>query len=408
MAEAEPSGLPDFHTVCSFVVLATAAASISEVLRKTFKLPLITGYILTGILCGPHVLALVSDGQTKSLARVINDDAMGFIGFSAGSKFLLSELQGNLRQILSLLFGLVVTTYCLVLLGLMLASPWLALTAGRPQAEAIAIALIIACLAVARSPSSAIALVSELNAYGTFTTAALSVTVLMDVVVVLLFALTLLMVHAVAPEPGKESAPVGEVLGLFGIQLIVSGIIGVALGHGMHAFISCTSSGVARAALGATGKPAEPAQSSMAEAAKAPKQPTRKSAVSFADDAGGAGDAEGAKAAAAPSPSKRAPPKLRRWGTVIGASAHVDPASAAAAVADASAKAAGGAAELLLDHSSQARRTRTLTLALALDLSLTRSVCPPTRLRHGARRRLPSCGWRRSSRSWWASRSPCS
>ena len=210
---APESSFPSLRTVCAFIVLAAAAASIAEALKKTLRLPLITGYILGGIICGPHLLALLSAVETTQLALIVNDDAMGFIGFSAGSKFLLSELQGSLRPILSLLCGLVCVTYCLVLSGLLFASPWLALTAGRPPTEVLAICLIIACLAVARSPSSAIALVSELNAYGTFTTAVLSVTVLMDVVVVLLFALTQLMVHAVAPEPGMDSAPVGQVRG---------------------------------------------------------------------------------------------------------------------------------------------------------------------------------------------------
>ena len=33
--------------------------------------------------------------ESLQLARIITDDAMGFIGFSAGSKFLLSELSGS-------------------------------------------------------------------------------------------------------------------------------------------------------------------------------------------------------------------------------------------------------------------------------------------------------------------------
>ena len=47
-----------------------------------------------------------------------------------------------------------------------------------------------------------------ISAHGPFTTAALSVTVLMDVVVVLLFALTLLVVRAIDPAPGADSPSV--------------------------------------------------------------------------------------------------------------------------------------------------------------------------------------------------------
>lgn len=96
---------------------------IAEATRKTLHVPLITGYIFAGIVCGPHALKLLTEGDTRQLQRIINDDAMGFIGFSAGSKFLLSELADNVKQIVSLLVGLVATTYFLVFVGLNMASP---------------------------------------------------------------------------------------------------------------------------------------------------------------------------------------------------------------------------------------------------------------------------------------------
>ena len=121
-------------------------------------------------MCGPFVLALLSEEATVRLGSLINDDAMGFIGFSAGSKFLLSELRGQMRPVLCLLTGLVVTTYLLVGCGVWFASPWLSLTSDATTEQRVAVALIVACLAVARSPSSAIALVSELDAHGAFAT----------------------------------------------------------------------------------------------------------------------------------------------------------------------------------------------------------------------------------------------
>ena len=184
---ADEEAWPTFRSICAFAVVSIASSTMSEVCRKHLRLPLITGYILAGILCGPYSLGLLSSVECKNLARIIVDDAMGFIGFSAGSKFLLSELQGSLKPVLSVLFGLVSVTYCLVLVGVYLASPYLSFTASLPQEQVVAISMITACLAVARSPSSAIAIISELGAHGSFTTLALSVTVLMDVVVVLLF-----------------------------------------------------------------------------------------------------------------------------------------------------------------------------------------------------------------------------
>ena len=237
---------PSLHTLACFAVVCVAASSIATQCKR-LHLPLITGYILGGIVCGPFVLALLSEEATVRLGSLINDDAMGFIGFSAGSKFLLSELRGSLGPVLCLLAVLVGTTYTLVGCGIWLASPYLSMTADATDAERGAIALIVACLAVARSPSSAIAIVSELDAHGTFTTAVLSVTVLMDVVVVVLFAVTLLLVHALAPPDGDgdgddaaSSASVGQVLGLFGLQMGVSVVVGLLLGFLIHGLMSCT------------------------------------------------------------------------------------------------------------------------------------------------------------------------
>ena len=66
---------------------------------------------------------------------------MGFIGFSAGSKFLLSELSGSIRAVLSLLAGLVLTTFTLVFSGVYLASPYLELTSSVPPMQQLAMFL---------------------------------------------------------------------------------------------------------------------------------------------------------------------------------------------------------------------------------------------------------------------------
>jgi hypothetical protein len=125
--------------------------------------------------------------------------------------------------------------------------------------ESFAVALLVACLAVARSPSSAIALVSELGAQGRFTTAVLSVTVLMDVIVVLLFAVTLLTVHAIAPEAGEAPGSPWQVLGLFGFQLFVSALVGLLLAAMLHALFKLSGACEALEGDGATNAPPTPA-----------------------------------------------------------------------------------------------------------------------------------------------------
>ena len=249
---------PTLQSLAGFTVVAVAASTLAEYGRRGLGLPLITGYILVGVLCGPFAIGLLDASDLHALGHIINDDAMGFIGFSAGSKFLLSELRGQLRLVMSVLLGLVGVTYALVLGGLMAAAPFLPLTANMEPRESFAVALLVACLAVARSPSSAIALVSELGAQGRFTTAVLSVTVLMDVIVVLLFAVTLLTVHAIAPEAGEAPGSPWQVLGLFGFQLLVSALVGLLLAAMLHALFKLSGACEALEGDGATNAPPTP------------------------------------------------------------------------------------------------------------------------------------------------------
>eukprot|EP00967_Tisochrysis_lutea_P008723 scaffold10417_cov33-Tisochrysis_lutea.AAC.4 len=102
-------------------------------------------------------------------------------------------------QLLILLVNLILTTYTMVGTGFWLLSPLLPLTADYSAPKRLAVSLIVACLSVARSPSSAIAVITELGAHGAYTSATLSITVLTDIVVVRMYGLPWCIV---LPSPG--------------------------------------------------------------------------------------------------------------------------------------------------------------------------------------------------------------
>ena len=228
----------------------------------------------------------------------------------------------------------------------------------------MAIALIMACLAVARSPSSAIAVVSELGAHGAFTTAALSLTVLTDVVVVLLFALTLLLVHALSEESGKEKPSIGLVLGVFLLQMAISAVVGVLLGFLLHGFISCTSSGVTTA----TKSHENSHRTSLGELPEGTPETERRAEEAERERKGAPVPVPRAAAPPAAAAGKSRP-QLRRFNSVIAASSHGGSASAAAAVAlhEASSAASGA---LFSTPRAAYRRRAALIAALWLGAKL--------------------------------------
>ena len=171
-----------------FGLIALASRQIGTFFTR-IHFPLVTGFLLTGILAGPHVLQVVSTG---SLARVhfLDQIALGFIGFAAGAHLYLPEFKSRFRTIRWVTLGLVVSTYTLSTLAVYLLAGAIPFMATLPAPARLAIALMAAAIMVARSPSSAIAVINELRASGPFTRMVLGVTVTMDVVVIILFTIS--------------------------------------------------------------------------------------------------------------------------------------------------------------------------------------------------------------------------
>ena len=80
-----------------FSLIALASRQIGDFFTR-IHLPLVTGFLLTGMLAGPYVLEVVSAG---TLARVqfLDQIALGFIGFAAGMELHLREFRSRFRSI---------------------------------------------------------------------------------------------------------------------------------------------------------------------------------------------------------------------------------------------------------------------------------------------------------------------
>ncbi len=178
----------------SFVIIALAAKQIGDFFAR-IKLPKITGYLFTGLLVGEFVLGFVSIDAVHSL-RFIDEISLAFIAFAAGNELFLPELRGRFKSIGWVTASLVIVTFTLVSTAVFLLADFIPFMSGLPTMSLIAISILAGAILVARSPSSAIAIVNELRAKGPFTQVILGVTVIMDVVVIALFALSTAMADA--------------------------------------------------------------------------------------------------------------------------------------------------------------------------------------------------------------------
>ena len=152
-----------------------------------FKLPLITGFLLVGLISGPFVLNII---EAESLPQLLFLDrmALAFIAFAAGAELEKRVIQSYLRSIVSLIGGLVISVLAIGISTFVLIQNRIPFMASLPLSEVIAIALLGATIMVARSPASALAIIKELRARGPFTHKVLGATVLMDTVVIMIFA----------------------------------------------------------------------------------------------------------------------------------------------------------------------------------------------------------------------------
>lgn len=210
--------------LAAFGLVALASRQIGHFAAR-FHLPLITGFLLTGILAGPYVLGLIPASALGSL-RFADEVALAFIAFAAGAELNLQEMRGRLRSIRAVTLGLVLSTFTLVSLTLYLISDAVPFMREMPAGARLAVSVLAGAVMVARSPSSAIAVVNELRARGPFTRMVLGVTVIMDVVVITLFAVNSSIADALISDLGLNL----RVVALVVAEVIASIALGVALG----------------------------------------------------------------------------------------------------------------------------------------------------------------------------------
>jgi Kef-type K+ transport system membrane component KefB len=200
------------------------------------RLPGISGYMVAGIVFGPYLLGFIN-GEMISQLKFIDDLALTFIALEAGAELRLADLRPQKRSLFLLVVLQLLLVFAGVTLLLFLATPVLPIFANRGTVQILVICLLIGALAVARSPSSAVAIIDETHARGPFTELTLGVTVTTDLITIVFFGVILSVGETLA-TPGQSFA-LGFVLGLLG-ELLISMLIGYLVGLGLTAYVNRT------------------------------------------------------------------------------------------------------------------------------------------------------------------------
>ncbi len=199
-----------------------------------FKIPMITGYLLTGILIGPFFLKLITVQNIKSL-DLINEIALSIIAFSAGGEIDYHSIKKKIKSILTIVNLQVLSTF-IITIGVFYFLLRFFILPSLVQSNMIsplslAFSILLGTIATANSPSTTIAIIMETKSKGHMTDLVLAITILKDVIIIILFTVSLS--FSVKIASGGE----GLNLAVF-FHLILEILIAIGIGIGISFLIA--------------------------------------------------------------------------------------------------------------------------------------------------------------------------
>ena len=228
--------VPEIHegvgTIAAVGFLLLAGTLMSQ-LVGAIRVPHLTGYLLAGIIAGPHVLELIDHHSVANLGRV-NALALALIALEGGAELKLDTVRQGLRSLLwatLLQSSLVVLGVAAVFFLLRPAIPFL-----QPLGTtgALGVALVWGVLSVTRSPAAVLGILSQTRATGPIATFTLTFVMTSDLVVVILVAACLTVVQPMIDPAGVISMREFHALGR---ELLGSIALGTTLGLVLVAYM---------------------------------------------------------------------------------------------------------------------------------------------------------------------------
>jgi Kef-type K+ transport system membrane component KefB len=218
-------------TLSAIGFLLLAGTLMSELLG-TIGLPHLSGYLLAGIIGGPHVLHLVDHASVEALSP-INTLALSLIALGGGAELRVGTLRAVGR---SVAIGLLLQSAIgLLTLGavFMLLSRYVPFASGLAWPTLIAVALLWGTLAVSRSPSACLGVLSQTRAKGPLASYSLATIMASDVVVVIMMACVIMAVRPLIMGGGISVAN----LRVLGHEIVGSVAVGTSLGLALAAYL---------------------------------------------------------------------------------------------------------------------------------------------------------------------------
>jgi Kef-type K+ transport system membrane component KefB len=212
-------------TIASLGYILLAGTLTSE-LASIVKLPHVTGYLLAGILAGPHVAGLIDERSVHDLTQV-NALALSLIALEGGAHLKIATLRKGFRSLAwASLFQSVVVLGGMTVIFVALRS-YIPFARNLGIVAVVGTGLLWGTLAVTRSPSATLGILAETRAQGPVMTSTLSLVMTSDIIVVILLATMMVIAHPMIDPAGTFSL---HAFGDLGHDLLGSVALGTTIG----------------------------------------------------------------------------------------------------------------------------------------------------------------------------------
>ncbi|MBQ2284282.1 MAG: cation:proton antiporter [Clostridia bacterium] len=215
------------ETLLCLSVALFAGLMLSRV-AKLLKLPAVTAYLVAGILVGPYVLGSLgfsglgfTSMENIDAYDIIPDVALGFIAFSIGNEFRLSQLKqiGKQATIIGIFQALLA---CILVDAALIGIHFIA-----PDKLSLPAAITLGAVATATAPAATLMVVRQYKAKGPLTDILLPIVALDDAVGLIVFAVSFGIAKALIVGSIDIISIIVEPL----LEVVLSLVLGAVMGY---------------------------------------------------------------------------------------------------------------------------------------------------------------------------------
>ncbi len=221
------------------LAIAVIGGLLLSRLTKLLNLPAVTAYLVAGLILGPYCLGRVGilgfgfqTMEQVEMQSILTQTALGFIAFSMGNEFRLSQLKnmGGKAVFIGVVQAVVTTVLVdLILIGLHLLFP---------QILSLPAAIVLGAIASATAPAATLMVVRQYKADGPLTRLLMLVVAIDDAVGLLLFSVSFGIASALETGAVNVIGVVVEPVLEVALSLGLGALMGILLDRVEHLFHS--------------------------------------------------------------------------------------------------------------------------------------------------------------------------